>query len=90
MYLQYHFIITFPAFCQTMSIYLYQAVALGQSGNVYLSIDSLYPLGVSHTGSSFDLASPLLALRGGRGASDPKCNTYYYGALKKPVVSQQL
>jgi hypothetical protein len=29
-------------------------VALGQSGNIYLSIDSLYPLGVSLTGNPFE------------------------------------
>jgi hypothetical protein len=73
-----------------MSIYLYQAVALGQSRNIYLSVDSLYPLGASLTGSPFELASPLLALRGGRGARDPKCNTYYYGALKKRCFSAAL
>jgi hypothetical protein len=45
---------------------------LGQSGNICLSIDSLYPLGTSLTGSPFELALPLLALRGGRGARNPK------------------
>jgi hypothetical protein len=89
------FIITFPAFCIFpirqnfhVDIYICQAVALGQSGNNYLSIDSLYPLGASLTGSPFELASPLLALRGGREARNPKYYTLYYGYLKKNVVSQ--
>jgi hypothetical protein len=46
-------------------------VDLGQSGNNYLSIDSLYLLGAGLTGSPFELAS-LLALRGGWGARNPK------------------
>jgi hypothetical protein len=88
--------ITFPAFAIfknvkiSMSIYLYQAVALGQSGNIYLSMDSLYPLGASLTGSPFELASPMSALRGGRRARDPKDNIYYYGAFKKTLFLSSL
>ena len=66
----------------SMSIYIYQAVALGQSGNIYPSIDFLYPPGVTLTGNPFDLASPLLALRGGRGARDPKYKSFNYGYFK--------
>ena len=35
---------------------------------LYLCIVSLYPLGVNLTGNPFDATSPLLEIRGGRGA----------------------
>jgi hypothetical protein len=60
-------------------------VALGQSGNIYLSIDSSYPLGVSLTGDPFELTSPLLALRGGRGVMNLNYYSFYHGQLKKTL-----
>ena len=96
MHLQYHFIFIFPAFCNFPIrqnfhvIFTYQAVALGQSGNIYLSIDPLYPLGASLTGSPFELASPLLALRGGRGARDPNIIRTTMASSKKRCFSAAL
>ena len=52
----------------TMLIYTYWAVAKGQSGILYLSKVSLYPLGVHLTSNNFDATLPLLVLWGGRGA----------------------
>ena len=43
-------------------------MAKGQSGILYLKIVSLYHLGVHLTCNPFDATSPLLALRGMRGA----------------------
>ena len=62
---------------------LYQAVAQGQSCIQYLSINSLYPHGVCLTGSPFDSTSPLLALRGGRGAKIPNFNLSNMASSKK-------
>ena len=55
----------------SMQSYLYQAVAQGQSGILNLRIVYLYPLSVGLTSNQFDLTSPLLALRSGRGARTP-------------------
>ena len=41
-----------------------------------MSIESLYPLGICLTGNPFDSASPLLALRGGRGGGIPNLTLF--------------
>ena len=58
-------------------------MALGQSGIQYVSINSLYPLGVCLTGSSFESTSPLFALRGWRGAKIPNFNLFTMASSKK-------